>query len=139
MKPKWCHQCKARKRDVIQCCGEGKPRGANSQMCGEWGCVMCRCFRAYCAKCLKKHYGEDYNEIKRRGKKWLCPGCRDMCTCAACVRKRYADPRDIPESLQHKRNSRFFKTNRRLIQALTAKEWFVCSQRVEWHKDLVSM
>ena len=31
-KPKWCHQCKARKRDVIQCCGEGKPRGANNQM-----------------------------------------------------------------------------------------------------------
>lgn len=107
---------------MIQCCGEGKPRGANSQMWGEERGVRSSCFRAYCAKCLKKHYGEDYNEIKKRGKKWLCPGCRDMCTCAACVRKRYADPRDIPESLQQKRNSRFFKTNRRLIQALTAKE-----------------
>ena len=31
-KPKWCHQCKARKRDVIQCCGEGKIRGANNQV-----------------------------------------------------------------------------------------------------------
>ena len=78
------------------------------------------CFRAYCAKCLKKHYNEDYNEIKRRGKKWLCPGCRDACSCAACVRKRYADPRDIPENLQGRRNSRFFKTNKRIIHQLTS-------------------
>ena len=32
IKPKWCHQCKAKKRDVIQCCGEGKTRGANNQV-----------------------------------------------------------------------------------------------------------
>ena len=79
------------------------------------------CYRAYCAKCLKKHYNEDYNEIKKRGKKWLCPGCRDTCSCAACVRKRYADPRDIPESLQQRRNSRFFKTNKRIIHQLTSE------------------
>lgn len=100
---------------MIQCCGEGKPRGANNQMYILIIILSTSCFRAYCAKCLKKHYGEDYNEIRKRGKKWLCPGCRDACSCAACVRKRYADPRDIPASLQTKRNSRFFKTNRKLI------------------------
>lgn len=119
LKPKWCHQCKARKRDVIQCCGEGKPRGANNQMQEFHDKTLSySCFRAYCAKCLKKHYGEDYNEIKKKGKKWLCPGCRDACSCAACVRKRYADPRDIPDSLQTKRNSRFFKTNKKLIREI---------------------
>ena len=84
--------------------------------------MKCRCFRAYCAKCLKKHYNEDIAEIKRKGKKWLCPGCRDACSCAACVRKRYADPRDIPISLQKKRNSRFFKTNRMLIQKIVQSD-----------------
>lgn len=84
------------------------------------------CFRAYCAKCLKKHYGEDYNEIKKKGKKWLCPGCRDACSCAACVRKRYADPRDIPDSLQTKRNSRFFKTNKKLIREILNSNCIVC-------------
>ena len=83
--------------------------------------MRCSCYRAYCAKCLKKHYNEDYNEIKKRGKKWLCPGCRDTCSCAACVRKRYADPRDIPESLQQRRNSRFFKTNKRIIHQLSSE------------------
>ena len=122
MKPKWCHQCKAKKRDVIQCCGEGKTRGANNQVFVHPVIVICSCFRAYCAKCLKKHYNEDYAEIKRKGKKWLCPGCRDACSCAACVRKRYTDPRDIPASLQKKRNSRFFKTNRMLIQRLIQRD-----------------
>ena len=39
---------------------------------------------------------KDLRKQKKKNKKWLCPGCRDACSCAACVRKRYADPRDIP-------------------------------------------
>ncbi|KAK8807324.1 hypothetical protein WA158_004083 [Blastocystis sp. Blastoise] len=105
---KWCHQCKARKRDVIDCKNCGKNRHGSGN----------RCVRSYCRKCLYKHYNLNIDELRKLKDGWLCPGCQDKCSCAACIRKRYKDPRDIPEEMQQKRNSRFFSTNKKLLQQL---------------------
>lgn len=47
---------------------------------------MCR--KKYCARCLDKFYGEAAPEKPLPGEPntWACPGCRGLCTCAACKR-----------------------------------------------------
>ena len=98
--------------------------------------MISRCVRSYCDKCLLKHYNlvwigsfpyllEDWWIEEAQGRMvvpWLhrylqvCPSVLfSLLSCAACIRKRYKDPRDIPQKFQEKRNSRFFSTNKRLI------------------------
>lgn len=73
-----CHQCKSRRhQDHLSFCQhtrskkDSKPRRV--------------CRKKYCEICLKKFYKEDPPEFDED---WLCPACRDLCTCAACRRSR---------------------------------------------------
>ena len=47
---------------------------------------MCR--KKYCTRCLEKFYGEEAPPKPAPGEPntFVCPGCRGLCTCAACKR-----------------------------------------------------
>ena len=46
------------------------------------------CRKKYCARCLIKFYNEIPNPKAVKSGEWSCPGCRGLCTCAACRRVR---------------------------------------------------
>lgn len=78
-----CHQCKSRRtmEHLVFCCnmftkkpGKGKRR-------------ICR--KKYCLQCLHKFYKEQPPEPRNDpSSSWLCPSCRNKCSCALCRRVR---------------------------------------------------
>ena len=55
--------------------------------------TSCICSAALCrCSCLSKFYGED---VPDPGQPWVCPGCRGICSCAAC--KRHASRKEAKE------------------------------------------
>jgi hypothetical protein len=58
----WCHQCKQKHIDVLCCTGS--------------------CTKKYCRRCLKNHYDLNFSSLTTFT--WLCPCCRNQCSCPRC-------------------------------------------------------
>ena len=74
-----CHQCKTSKkpRNLAFCTNIGVGKRKRS------------CHKKYCDQCLKWRYQQNmrlWSDVERST--WICPSCAQICSCAACVRKR---------------------------------------------------
>mmetsp|Transcript_12648 Transcript_12648/g.23917 ORF Transcript_12648/g.23917 Transcript_12648/m.23917 type:complete len:261 (+) Transcript_12648:358-1140(+) len=78
-----CHQCKSRRatKDLNWC---------RNMLTMQHGKKRPVCRKKYCDRCLLKFLGEKppRNQAKKNRDKWLCPACRNICTCAACRRRK---------------------------------------------------
>ena len=96
-----CHQCKTRRisAELIYCAQSHvkKSRQRKRQMLAAasgapsaGGKQERLCRKKYCARCTIKFYGEQPPaKIGPNGdRNWSCPGCRGLCTCAACKRQQ---------------------------------------------------
>ncbi|GAM17826.1 hypothetical protein SAMD00019534_010010 [Acytostelium subglobosum LB1] len=70
----WCHQCKVLKFEYIQCRAHDNGLPA--------------CNKRFCSTCMTKHYNKEVASLKQRVKPWVCPFCKQTCSCAACRRRR---------------------------------------------------
>ena len=87
-----CHQCKTRRlpSDLIYCSARHLKKGRARKKKKE---RLCR--KKYCARCLSKFYNELPPTVNGPDSGWICPGCRGVCSCAAC--KRHAIKREQRE------------------------------------------
>jgi hypothetical protein len=80
-----CHQCKTRREgdELIYCGMSHAKKGRAKKRKAER-----KCRKKYCARCLLKFYNEPAPVKPAPGEPntWSCPGCRGLCTCAACKR-----------------------------------------------------
>jgi hypothetical protein len=92
-----CHQCKTRRAssELIYCAHAHLKKGRQRKRKSEDPNIPTQpkeerfCRKKYCGRCLVKFYNEQPPAtIGPNGdKSWSCPGCRGLCTCAACKRQ----------------------------------------------------
>eukprot|EP00471_Norrisiella_sphaerica_P004329 CAMPEP_0184478790 /NCGR_PEP_ID=MMETSP0113_2-20130426/719_1 /TAXON_ID=91329 /ORGANISM="Norrisiella sphaerica, Strain BC52" /LENGTH=359 /DNA_ID=CAMNT_0026856693 /DNA_START=119 /DNA_END=1198 /DNA_ORIENTATION=- len=78
-----CHQCKSRRSlDDLNWC--------SNMLAMQHGKKRPVCRKKYCDRCLLKFLGEKppRQEGKKQRESWVCPACRQICTCAACRRRK---------------------------------------------------
>ena len=104
-----CHQCKTRRisAELVYCAQSHVKKGrqrkrqmlAAATAAGGVGGVVAAgvggkqerlCRKKYCCRCIQKFYGEQPPaKIGPNGdRNWSCPGCRGLCSCAACKRQQ---------------------------------------------------
>eukprot|EP01112_Ceratiomyxa_fruticulosa_P017132 TRINITY_DN5278_c0_g1_i4.p1 TRINITY_DN5278_c0_g1~~TRINITY_DN5278_c0_g1_i4.p1 ORF type:complete len:837 (-),score=152.72 TRINITY_DN5278_c0_g1_i4:91-2601(-) len=83
---RWCHQCKVLKPNTSDCCNPNIPLPLLAFVHAHQSQSSAVCEKRFCEGCLRK-YGED-RKTATTTKDWMCPFCRDICSCAACRRRR---------------------------------------------------
>jgi len=74
-----CHQCKTRRSDLVLCnTNKQQQAGKKSRRV---------CVKKYCTRCLFRYYQEVAQDDNYWLGKWICPACRDLCSCATCRRR----------------------------------------------------
>ena len=68
-----CHQCKKKSDQLKSRCRK----------------VECSPAKSFCKKCLKK-YNEEFSVVMA-DPQWICPFCRQICTCSSCQRTPSAE------------------------------------------------
>ena len=80
---KCCHQCKSARmfRSLLSCTRSARIPGHSRR----------RCSKAYCDRCLARHYGLALAKMTNVAKQaWTCPACLSTCNCCECERQRTA-------------------------------------------------
>ena len=77
-----CHQCKLSKPiHAAMCCRNV------TEDCSHRKHTVRKCTKKYCWSCLWNRYALQPADCLTQ-KRWVCPSCRGMCNCKACLRKR---------------------------------------------------
>ena len=89
VKNMWCHQCKAKKPELV-CCDNFNKMERHG-----------RCRAKYCSSCVERHYKISVKHISKQ-EEWHCFKCVSECSCAACrkARKSYEGSGDKRRRLE---------------------------------------